>query len=621
MVGNKKGNYRTLIKKIFSKKRLIEYFLPLLLLILGLVTYLVLTNRKEKLLPPQIDIRDQAFINAIYQYRLENLDRAEILFTKILEDGKMKKRKSLATLYLGNIYFKRGNYVEAIDFYERSISYSKNNVFAMYNASIAHFNRGEVELALEYALKAYNIKDDFLLNRLFLGNVYYAADRYDKAIPLYRHSHELEGEKIDEILTYNLAVSYLQIGDVENTVKLLHNIINDVDSYKIIKGMSLYTLANLEQNDDIGKAVQYLRDALVIFPSSYLLRYNLASMLLKVEEYEEAATLLKSIKGGVKEKEVNELLGFALFKSGHYKMALDFYKEIYGQTENTEISYIMGDIYVNLDDLEMAKIYYKNAIVNPKNEEAFINLINIYLEGGVYKEAMGLCYDYMKQVKENPLPYICLADIGFTIGNSVQARADLETAVMYSKNDIFYLSKIALLWKKYGLYNNALYIFYKIVSIDPTYYDAFIQIADIYLTTGHIDKARSVLLKIRDRIEDINLYYSISMLLAQSESTDRALSIYRELTRDFPYRYEGYYNLSILYIENEEYDSAIHTVEECIKRISDLDDSILSNLYSILGCAELKLGNVNEASKEFFKASTLDSSNEIPLMNLKSINE
>lgn len=616
---NPSERFTTWFRGLLSRrKRFIEYALVLVLLVTSVFIYISLAKKRvyePRLSSTSIALSERDLSNGLNQYRLENYERAEILLLKVMESSKRKKIKSTASLYLGNIHFKKANFKVSADHYEKSIFYDRKNVYALHNASLVYAKMGENEKSLEYALKIFKRRERYLPNLIHLGNIYYAIGKYGKAISAYE-----EGESLEALIKYNLAITYQKMNRTAEARNLLLNIIEDEKVPEIIRGVSFLTIS-LSGKEEIKNTIENLRKAMEVFPSTPLLRYNLAQELLKTGQYEEAVSLLKSIEGRVKVKEFDKVFGIALFMSGDFQEALEFYLPLYDESKDLTIASIIGDIYVKFGDREKAKEYYSKAIVDPKNEEAFVNLSQIYLEEGAYREALNLCERFIEIKGDDPMPYICIGRVYFEMENPQKARENLEKAIIYSKNDGKILNSIASLYLRYGLFDNALLVYYRILSIDPDFLMAYGKIAEIYYLTGHYDRARKMILKKRERIDDIELYYSLSILLASVENRENALSLYRDLIEEFPYRYEAYQNLSLLYMENGEYENVIKTIEQCFERVFFMSAPIISDLHSILGVAHYQMGHLREASREFYLARELNRNSESPEINLKVMGE
>ena len=98
------------LKRVFPRKnRILEITLVLLLLILGLALYLTLSKEKEYTYE-RFEYINKELNEGINAYRLEDFDKAEMLLLNVLENAKVKKIKSKAALYLGNIYHINNKY-------------------------------------------------------------------------------------------------------------------------------------------------------------------------------------------------------------------------------------------------------------------------------------------------------------------------------------------------------------------------------------------------------------------------------------------------------------------------------------------------------------------------------
>jgi len=601
------------IKRITSnRRRFREYLLTVILLLISMVTYLFLTKKEAPSSKSNYSISSNVVNDAVNNYRLENFDRAEILFTTILNKSKKKKLKNLSAFYLGNIYFFRDNYRTAIGFYKESLKYDKSDVHAIYNMALSYSRDGEIRHAINYVLKALELDKNFFPGLLLLGNIYYAEGSYDNAIEIYQ-SHS------NDIFKYNLAVSYLRKGEKAECIELLEDLANKPNTDEAIRGMSFYSLGVLKNEKDL-ESVDYFKKALMVFPSNPILKYNLLVKLIKEKNYSEAIPLIKSVdveSGGDK---LGRILSEALFRSGSYNHALDIYLDVYRRTKDSKIAYIIGDIYLKLDNIEKAKYYYQIAVDAKKYSTAYINLINIYIREGNTKKAIGVCNDLISTDKENPKLYLCMANIYFKLNDVPNARKYLGLAVGYANNDPYTLLKIASIFKKHEFYNNAHELYDRVLKLKPDFYSVYLNMAATYYKSGHYERAKKVLEMISERIDDIDLYYRAKIFLANLEVENKIL-IYRSLINDFPYRYEAYYNLSLVYISNKDYDSAREVANSCLRNVAIEDKSVLSLFYSILAISDQELGEIRKAYKEYNTALDLDGANEIPKVNLKLLGE
>ncbi|MCK5095669.1 MAG: tetratricopeptide repeat protein, partial [Spirochaetes bacterium] len=213
-------------QEVFLKrKRILQYFLTISLLILGLAIYFSLTDEKEKARNGRFDYVNKDLVAGVNLYRLENYERAEVLLKRSLESAKGKKTKSFAALYLGNILYKKGKYTDALELFRESLSYNKKNVFAMYNTALSYLKLGNTSQALRHSLKTFELQNDYLPNLLLLGNMYYGAGKYQKALSIY---NTIESD--DAILKINKAFTYLNLNNTDLAKSLFKVVIDDPEA-------------------------------------------------------------------------------------------------------------------------------------------------------------------------------------------------------------------------------------------------------------------------------------------------------------------------------------------------------------------------------------------------------
>ena len=213
----------------------------------------------------------------------------------------------------------------------------------------------------------------------------------------------------------NKAAAYLNLGRPEDAVNLLNRVIEDMDSEESLKGVGYFSLSNILKESGPNRSAGYLRAALNIFSSSSILRYNLALHLLRQKEYRESVDLLRSVDRTLMEEDFDTLFGRVLFLSENLSEALDIYLGIFEHTGDTSAAHIIGDIYIKLGEFHEAERYYIKALQNSENDGAFRNLVNIYIKGERFSEAIDLCEKFISSGFKGPMPYLGLADVYFNM--------------------------------------------------------------------------------------------------------------------------------------------------------------------------------------------------------------
>jgi len=593
---------RSLLRK---RKKIVEYILVVLLLSAGILAYFLVqkSNTSNSALRP--DIFDRNLRDALNYYRLEEYDRCEMLLKHVLDQAGRRRTKSLAALYLGNIYFKKNDFEKALTLYRDSVSYDRKNVNALFNSAVALSETGRWTQSLERVQKALELQPDFRKGLLFLGNLYYAAGQFDMAEQMYTRKQE------DPVFLFNLAMVYGRINRRDESIKLLSGLASSPDAPEALRGAAAYECAVLMQKKDTYGSVQYLKKATALFPDSPAVQYNLACTLMKTAQFSEAADILKAFTANPdysKRREYVSLYSFALVKSGRYQDALNFIVRSHTQNGDELTAQIAGDIFLELGDLTQAQIYYREAIEKetiekPVDQNAYVNLVQIYLHQGSYERAIAVSDEFEKRYPDSVRPLICRADVLFSLGDVKNARMYVRQVVEGN------LVLVGDLYRKHGLYDNALDLYGRAVAEKPENMKVWEKIAETYMTTGHTERARSIYKKIQNAAIDPVWYYRSAVILAGMEEGESARPLYEELIRDFPYRYEAYYNLALLLLKNGEYAEALSFIKECLEKNPGLAAPVLAKLHTLSGVTYIFLNRFEDASRAFAAARTLDSNN------------
>jgi tetratricopeptide (TPR) repeat protein len=608
----------TLLKLILkSRSHLIELSIVISLMVLGVFAYLMIQNRPGLKTQEEEKLPDRNLQEGLYHYRLDNLDRAEMLFLNVFEHSKRKKIQSLAAVYLGNIYFKKGEYNGALDFYLRSVNLDRKNFYAYHNAAVACTRSGEWEKAGEYVKKALSIKEDFIPALLLSGNMHYGSGRTKRALSLYER-----GRGVDPLIDYNMAVLLRREGHLEESLKILREIVSNHNIPDILKGICYYQLSTSENPGFTGGRIGCLKAAIEVFPSSPELRFNAALLLSQEGMYDEALEILKPLpanmsSGNYPQKNYHLLLAQALFRSQNYNEALKLFRGLYDRNQEGWIAHVLGDLLVATGDYEGAETFYKKAALESSQKNVLCSLAMLYSARGENEKALEKCEEYIKSAPDDPFPHLCMADIYFVLGSDAEARRSLDTAIALAGSKPEILIRAADIYLNHGRYSNALQLYYRVEGLKPELDHTRAAMAEVYLSMGQKDRAKKVLIKIRNTTSSQELYYRASLRLAQIEEPENASKLYEELIEVFPLRYEAYFNLAHLRITTGDFKGGLLMVQRCLDSLHDLDSSKLSMLHTLKGVAYISMGNVQDGLRAFHLAKELDPENEIAAMNLR----
>jgi tetratricopeptide (TPR) repeat protein len=606
---------RGMKKLLAERKRIIEISLAAIVLTFGLAFYFTLSRKKETPVYEEISFRSASLNEAINAYRLEEFDRAELLFRDSLANDRKKKVKSRAALYLGNISYRRGDYGGALEFFDTAFSLDDSNIYALYNGALSCLYGENHAKALRYAQKAYRVSSDFLPNTLLLGNLHYATGDYEKALAVYS-----KNSKSDPLLDYNHARTLLRLNRIEEAVILTKEISKRHSTSQVMRGLAHVVLGEMHESHSVSGA-SYFRQALEIFPRSSVMKFNLAVMLERLGRHEESAEILQSIEGTGLSEGFLPLYGRTLYMSGRYEAALDLYSSLNSSQKDVSVLSIIGDIYLRLNRVKDAEQMYRRALQSDKDDAVFINLVRLVVDNDEYEKAEELCRREIEGTPDAFSPLLCLAEIQFRMKNRREAKKILEKAITVAQENVERLLQIALVYRQNGYHNNALHLYHRVLTLEPSNHAAKEGIAGVFLRTGHLEKTAEIVRDMRPATDDIEVYYTLSMILAGVESPETGEGIYKKLIQDYPYRHEAYLNLCLLFMRRKTFDAAISTAQDCLKNVRNLDQKTVSDLYTIIASAHFSMGDVRESLQWLRKAHETDGENEAALINMKIIEQ
>ena len=609
-----KGSVTDFLKRFFlDKKWLLQLVIIIFLLLISLFIYMKISTKSSY---KSEGIYKSKMVNdAINQYRLDNYSRAEIIFKRIIEQEKNKDNISIAFLYLGNIMFKKNQLNNALEYYKKAQENREIGKYAWYNSAVIYLEKGNIYRAIKNVRTALKYDNLFVEADLLLGNLYYLKRDYQKALHIYSKY------RYNPVFLYDKAITNLTLGDEKSAEEIFLSLISRKDIEEVIKGISYYELGNIYQDGDIKKAAFYYYQAYKFFNQNDDIIYNASIMMGKSGDYNKAAEIINHINIEGSTNVEKTAYGYILFKSGDYKKAYNILSEI--EDKNFEANILLGEINLEKGNNKIAESFYSKALSVANNSwqrfDVYNHFILLYQKTGDLKKAVDICNDLSKK-SENVFPIlISCAKTHFEQGKDEKALFLMSKALSIGSNDRLKLFQLALVYLNYGYDNNALKVLYRIRDLYPDDYESLLSIARIFLNKGQRENTLNWLNVIIDRCKDIEIYYNALILKAGIVTPDEAESIYKSLIKDFPYRYEAYYNLARLYLLNKKYEKSVELIDLLLKE--DIKTPLKRKLYGyiIKGIALYNIDRPGEAYRAFMKANSINNNDEIVRFNLNLI--
>ena len=371
----------------------------LLLFILSLWTLSMKADKIDSLINELNKASDEEKISVYNQLshliKSRSLDTALIFAEQALEIAEKEKNTNGAVnaLYnIGNVYYYRGNYDEALHNFDMGIKRIGNKDNKL---SAKLFNRkgaicqekGEYSEAEKYYKKCLQIcvktdnKNGMSVAYNNIGNTYYLTSDFKSAVEYYQKSAEIEEElgniKGAAMSTFNIGNIYFMLGNMKKSEKYMLKALDVFQKFKdyiYITGAYINLGQIYVETGELKKAVYYLIKAINISEEqgytlreaqSYLTLGTAYEKLGNIEKalstYKVALKLAKNINEKLAELEALDYIGNIYTKQKQYKQALKCFEQ--GENIAVQINnpYQLKEIYSSKSETYGVTGDYKNA--------------------------------------------------------------------------------------------------------------------------------------------------------------------------------------------------------------------------------------------------------------------
>jgi stress-induced-phosphoprotein 1 len=130
---------------------------------------------------------------------------------------------------LGNQYFIKGLYDNAIQIYTELLENDDNNYLLYSNRSATYIKKEQYELALKDAIKSLKIKSDYGKSWGRLGASLYGLKKYDEALMAYNKAYDIEPLEIYKNMIEEIKNNKNSESLLGNYTELLEKMINNKD--------------------------------------------------------------------------------------------------------------------------------------------------------------------------------------------------------------------------------------------------------------------------------------------------------------------------------------------------------------------------------------------------------
>ncbi|MDR0603621.1 MAG: tetratricopeptide repeat protein [Bacteroidales bacterium] len=234
-----------------------------------------------------------------------------------------KQKQAEEYFNLGNVYYDKGEYDNAIDAYKKTIALKPEDAAAYNNLGNAFDNKGEYDNAIDAFKKAIALKPETAETYYNLGNAYDNKGEYDNAIDAFKKSIALKPETA--VVYYNLGNVYRNKGKYDNAIEAYKKAIalspEDAVAYNNF-GNAYY------DKDEYDNAIDAYKKAIELEPDYAAAYYNLGNTYTKKGKYDNAfEAYKKAIALSPEDATAYNNLGYTYINKGKYDNAIDACKK------------------------------------------------------------------------------------------------------------------------------------------------------------------------------------------------------------------------------------------------------------------------------------------------------
>ncbi len=302
-----------------------------------------------------------------------------------------------------------------------------------------------------------------------LSQAYYNIKEYNKAINEINKALSINPENAN-YAKYKAQI-YCETNKLSDAVKILDNLlsqnVNILDYKNDLEGLRYYTLAKATKDREKSK-------------------YYLAHYFMKTGDTQRAIKELnQNINSNKKAYHSMTLLANIYFKQNNLSKAMDLYENAYKIKKNDPQT-LMGiaDLYMLKKDYKNALDFYVKAAKRDKhNAKALINA--------------SLCYKMLN-----------MTDKSVEYANKALEQENIDSEIYYIASKVNEIKNIQYLKKS--------------VSINPTYTNAWLELADIAIANNRTDLAQTYLKPVKYVDAKNSKYYYYSGLINKKKGNKEA---------------------------------------------------------------------------------------------------
>ncbi len=581
---------------------------------------------KEPVTPFQTD--NQLLKKAIASYNSGYIPNAITEFTEVVESNAIPKDKAVALIYLGIIADHKGDYDNAIKFFQRAINYDEYNPEIYLNMARTYRKKRDFNNAVKYAEKSSELAPTDVNPLILLGNINYELSNWDEAVKYYEKALKIDSN--NGTVLYNMALALFKKGERFPALEFLKKAaesdrIGDV-AYNSYSRLG----AEFLESNMFDLAEKYLVQAVHLRPQDPVAHYNLAVAYLRQNKNADALRELElSERFGQGDMQLLENIGESYFALKDYDSSLRSYgKVLETQSRNVKILSRIGEIYYSKGDLERAETAYRKVTqIQPATENAriaYLNIGNILDDAQRYEDSVK-AYESAIAIRDNDdLAYFNLGIAYKHYNKPALAINSWRKAVQINPGNVKARLAMADYYYEQGYNDQAEKEYQEIIHKWPDSQEALFKLGTIYHKHKDYPDAAKAYTKVIEANESTELARKAMINLAivssgeqnDDASLDSSVKMIQKALLLKPDDSDALLALGIIYTRKGMHSRAVDSFYQSIK--SSRDNKMTAESYNNMGKSYYQLKEFKKAIDAFTRGIEEDPSNEEIRINRKT---
>ncbi|MBU4601642.1 tetratricopeptide repeat protein, partial [bacterium] len=548
-------------------------------------------------------------------------------FIQLIEDNHLKskdiyKKASQAYFRLGYAFYSKGENEQATEYFISSTKYDPDLLEAHLYLVQIYYDMGEIGLSLDECKEVLRIDPQnkeisWIIKKNEQSQKYgrKAYENYEKGYLSYKNSNFKEAVSYFEssILAntdfkephYYLALSYYEIGDLDNSIYQWEEVIR-IDSFD---NTAKHFLNNCLEEKKYGRETlkyfntgydYYLKGeydkALEEFTRSldYNPEFEKARQFLSrsyyqlnlMDEYREERKKTTELKASSEEEKAVEYykLGYEFYSLKNYAVAIEEIKKALDiKSDYPHARYLLAECYFQQKEYKLAQVEYERVVTDSE--------INEFTDDALW--GSGWCYYLLEEYEEAAKRFLKLLNDFPDSDLALQARHKLGKSYFQENNYVDTIKVCREFLEKY--------IEYKGKETEEVYY----LLGQAYFRSGKYKEAEEVFNNLLfffpgfELVSEVKYYNSLSLFKENKyeEAIVQLKDLISETGIEDKRKKEAQYLLARCWLNLQEYSKAIENLDG-LKQF-EVEDSLLEKVSFDLGLTYSRQGDKEKAILEF----------------------